>query len=67
MFFPIVKQINVLDMVREGKMVHNSYAPVLIQVIVNDRMGKKQNIKCCPTDSIGDFKKLISAQIGTRP
>ena len=30
-------------------------------------MGKKQRIKCCPTDSIFDFKKLISAQIGTRP
>ncbi len=29
-------------------------------------MGKKQTIKCCPTDKIGDFKKLISAQIGTR-
>ncbi len=36
-------------------------------MIVNDRMGKKQSIKCCPSDKIGDFKKLISAQIGTRP
>jgi ubiquitin-like protein 5 len=34
---------------------------------VNDRFGKKQRIKCFPTDSIFDFKKLISAQIGTRP
>lgn len=48
-------------------MVHNSYAPVMIEVIVNDRMGKKEAIKCCPTDMIGDFKKLISAKIGTRP
>lgn len=39
----------------------------MIEVIVNDRMGKKEPIKCCPTDMIGDFKKLISAKIGTRP
>lgn len=56
-----------MDMVREGKLVHNSYAPVLIEVTVNDRYGKKQRIKCVPTDSIHDFKKLISAQTGTRP
>jgi len=67
MYFPVVKQVSVLDLVKEGKLVHNSYAPVLIEVIVNDRMGKKQSIKCRPTDSIGGFKKLISAQIGTRP
>lgn len=47
-------------------MVHNSYAPVLIEVVVNDRMGKRQRIKCCPTDTVLQFKKLISAQIGTR-
>jgi len=67
MYFPVVKQLNPMDLVREGKLIHNSYAPVLIEVVVNDRMGKKQRIKCCPTDSIFDLKKLISAQIGTRP
>ena len=56
-----------MDLVREGKLVHNSYAPVLIEVVVNDRFGKKQRIKCCPADTVFDFKKLISAQIGTRP
>ena len=53
-------------MIREGKLVHNSFTPVLIEVVVNDRMGKKQRIKCCPSDSILSLKKLISAQIGTR-
>ena len=52
---------------REGKLVHNSYAPVVIEVVVNDRYGKKQRIKCCPSDSVFELKKLISAQIGTRP
>lgn len=63
----MVKQVQVLDLVREGKLVHNSYAPVLIEVVVNDRMGKRQRIKCSPTDKVLQLKKLISAQIGTRP
>lgn len=65
-YFPVAKQVQVLDLVREGKLVHNSYAPVLIQVVVNDRFGKRQRIKCCPSDTVHSFKKLISAQIGTR-
>ena len=40
---------------------------MLIEVVANDRFGKKQRIKCCPTDTVFDFKKLISAQTGTRP
>ncbi len=39
----------------------------MIEVIVNDRLGKKERIKCCPQDKVGDFKKLISAKTGTRP
>lgn len=38
----------------------------MIEVTVNDRLGKKVRIKCNVTDSIGDLKKLISAQTGTR-
>ncbi|EGR33753.1 ubiquitin-like protein, putative [Ichthyophthirius multifiliis] len=44
----------------------SSYNPVMIEVIVNDRMGKKERIKCLPTDTIGIFKKLIQAKTGTR-
>lgn len=65
-YFPVTKQVQVLDLVRTGKLVHNSYAPVMIEVVVNDRMGKRQRIKCCPSDTVLQFKKLISAQIGTR-
>ena len=39
----------------------------MIEVIVNDRLGKKERIKCCPTDTIGQFKKLVAAKIGIRP
>ena len=39
----------------------------MIEVIVNDRLGKKSRVKCCPEDTIGDLKKLISAKIGTKP
>jgi ubiquitin-like protein 5 len=39
----------------------------MIEVICNDRLGKKIRVKCNPDDTIGDLKKLLSAQIGTRP
>ena len=55
------------DLVRSGKLEHNSYAPVMIEVVCNDRMGKRQRVKCVPSDTILDLKKLVSAQIGTRP
>jgi ubiquitin-like protein 5 len=56
-----------MELIRSGKMTHNSYAPVLIEVTVNDRMGRKQRIKCSPNDTVFDLKKLTAAQIGTRP
>ncbi|WWD17127.1 hypothetical protein CI109_101564 [Kwoniella shandongensis] len=37
----------------------------LIEVIANDRMGRKVRIKCLPTDTVGDLKRLIAAQTGT--
>lgn len=54
----------------------------MIEVVVNDRLGKKARVKCryikliiiisfccfCSTDdTIGDLKKLIAAQLGIRP
>ncbi|KAF8476161.1 ubiquitin-related domain-containing protein [Kalaharituber pfeilii] len=39
----------------------------MIEIICNDRLGKKIRVKCDPNDTIGDFKKLIAAQIGTSP
>lgn len=38
----------------------------LIEVHVNDRLGKKVRVKCSSEDTIGDLKKLIAAQTGTR-
>jgi len=40
--------------------------PLMIEIIVNDRMGKKERIKCFPNDTVGNLKKLIAAKIGTR-
>merc|ERR1712086_126520 len=40
---------------------------VMIEVICNDRLGKKIRVKCNPDDTIGDLKKLTAAQCGTRP
>ena len=39
----------------------------MIEVICNDRLGKKIRVKCNEDDTIGDLKKLIAAQTGTRP
>jgi hypothetical protein len=39
----------------------------MIEVICNDRIGKKVRVKCNEDDTIGDLKKLIAAQVGTRP
>ena len=39
----------------------------MIEVICNDRLGKKVRVKANEDDTIGDLKKLIAAQVGTRP
>lgn len=39
----------------------------MIEVVCNDRLGKKVRVKCNEDDTIGDLKKLIAAQVGTRP
>lgn len=38
----------------------------MIEVYVNDRLGKKVRVKCDDQDTVGDLKKLIAAQTGTR-
>ncbi|KAJ5079704.1 ubiquitin-like protein [Anaeramoeba ignava] len=38
----------------------------MIEIIVNDRLGRKVTIKCNPDDTIGELKLLIAAQIGTK-
>jgi len=40
---------------------------IMIEIVCNDRLGKKIRVKCNEDDTIGDLKKLIAAQIGTRP
>jgi ubiquitin-like protein 5 len=35
--------------------------------ICNDRLGKKIRVKCNADDTVGDLKKLLAAQTGTRP
>ena len=37
----------------------------MIEVILNDRLGRKIRVKCNPTDTIGDIKKLVAAKTGT--
>ncbi|KAG2174006.1 hypothetical protein INT44_000120 [Umbelopsis vinacea] len=37
----------------------------MVEIQCNDRLGKKIRVKASPRDTIGDFKKLVAAQIGT--
>lgn len=37
----------------------------MIEVVLNDRLGRKIRVKCNPSDTIGDLKKLVAAQTGT--
>jgi len=37
----------------------------LIEIIANDRLGRKVRVKCSPEDTVCDLKKLIGAQTGT--
>lgn len=39
----------------------------MIEVVLNDRLGKKVRVKCNEDDTIGDLKKLVAAQTGTLP
>eukprot|EP00588_Corethron_pennatum_P036607 CAMPEP_0194345304 /NCGR_PEP_ID=MMETSP0171-20130528/104779_1 /TAXON_ID=218684 /ORGANISM="Corethron pennatum, Strain L29A3" /LENGTH=112 /DNA_ID=CAMNT_0039112269 /DNA_START=1269 /DNA_END=1608 /DNA_ORIENTATION=- len=39
----------------------------MIEVVLNDRLGKKVRVKCNGDDTVGDLKKLAAAQLGTRP
>ncbi|KAJ6986886.1 hypothetical protein NC653_020196 [Populus alba x Populus x berolinensis] len=38
----------------------------MLEVVLNDRLGKKVRVKCNDDDTIGDLKKLVAAQTGTR-
>ncbi|KAI9278073.1 ubiquitin-related domain-containing protein [Sporodiniella umbellata] len=53
--------------VEKPKKVKKKPTYSLIEVEVNDRLGKKVRVKCAPNDLVGDFKKLVAAQIGTEP
>jgi len=38
----------------------------MIEITCNDRLGKKVRVKCNADDTIGDLKKLVAAQTGTK-
>ncbi|KAH7648147.1 ubiquitin family [Cryptosporidium xiaoi] len=38
----------------------------MIEVVLNDRLGRKIRVKCNSDDTIGDLKKLVAIHTGTR-
>lgn len=62
-----VRYTVIKDDKRERKFAQNTTGnPVMIEVIANDRHGRKERIKCFPTDTVLMLKKLIAAKLGTR-
>lgn len=47
-------------------MESNQNLGTVIEVVVNDRIGKKVRVKCYPSDTILILKQLLSAHIGTK-
>lgn len=39
----------------------------MIEIILNDRLGRKVRVKCNPSDTIQILKLLAAAQMGTKP
>jgi ubiquitin-like protein 5 len=48
------------------KDISHSKAKRMIEVVLNDRLGKKVRVKCNNTDTVLVLKKLAAAQLGTR-
>jgi len=48
------------------KDVSHSKSKRMIEVVLNDRLGKKVRVKCNNTDTVLVLKKLAAAQLGTR-
>ena len=51
----------------DGYILCRKRTRTMIEVVLNDRLGKKVRVKCNEDDTIGDLKKLAAAQLGTRP
>ena len=47
--------------------VNSNQNQEMIEVIANDRIGKKVRVKCFPSDTVYMLKQLIAAHIGTKP
>jgi hypothetical protein len=50
--------------------VFHALAPsqvLMIEITLNDRLGKKIRVKCNEDDTVGDLKKLVAAQTGKWP
>lgn len=38
----------------------------MIEVVCNDRVGRKVRVKCLPDDTVGDLKGVLALQIGAK-
>jgi len=59
------------EAVAESSLLHEEVNPYnsneMIEITLNDRLGKKVRVKCNADDTVGDVKLLAAAQLGTKP
>ncbi|KAK3017385.1 hypothetical protein RJ639_006320 [Escallonia herrerae] len=62
------KLIFVMDKMEKKKKEEEKRGPKMktIEVVLNDRLGKKVEVKCNEDNTIGDLKKLVAAYSGIR-
>ena len=63
---PVLKTLKASTIVTPSVTANSRNQPVMIEVLLNDRLGKKVRVKCNSNDTIGDLKKLAAAQLGTK-
>jgi len=63
---PLVVLKTSKDAVVKPRDISHSKSKRMIEVVLNDRLGKKVRVKCNNTDTVLVLKKLAAAQLGTR-
>jgi ubiquitin-like protein 5 len=64
---PVLKTVKSSTPAPVSDQTHNKNRTEMIEVVLNDRLGKKVRVKVNQNDTVGDLKKLAAAQLGTRP
>ncbi|KAH9259698.1 hypothetical protein BASA81_002120 [Batrachochytrium salamandrivorans] len=63
----VQKKKKLHEMKNEEALAAEDTAGELIEIFLNDRLGKKIKIECNSDDTVGDLKKMVALRTGSRP